>query len=323
MRTPDKPDNEAQRLQALKDLNVLDTEAQERFDRYTRLACRLFGVPIALVSLVDENRQWFKSKQGLGASETPRDISFCGHAILQSETFVIENALEDERFSDNPLVTGDPNIRFYAGHPLQSPCGAPLGTLCLIDNEPRELSAEDQEALQDIAAMVAGELASLRMASTDDLTGLSNRRGFETLVRQALAMCQRTDQPASLVLLDLDGMKEINDQLGHNAGDEALKAFAGLLMETFRDSDVVARLGGDEFVALLAGTALERAEIALGRLRYAIDLHNRSPSAPFRLEFSAGVAEWTPEQRLEALLEDADARMYSEKKAKKAPRRTG
>ena len=137
MRTPEKPEDEAERLRALTDLNVLDTDAEERFDRYTRLACRLFGVPIALVSLVDEHRQWFKSRQGLAAGETSRDISFCGHAILQSDTYIIENALEDERFSDNPLVTGDPKIRFYAGHPLRSPCGAALGTLCLIDRLPR------------------------------------------------------------------------------------------------------------------------------------------------------------------------------------------
>lgn len=115
MDSPEKPDNEVQRLRHLNTLAILDTAAEERFDRITRLARRLFNVPIALISLVDENRQWFKSCYGLNVSETSRDISFCGHAILGKKVFVIEDASQDPRFADNPLVTDAPNIRFYAG----------------------------------------------------------------------------------------------------------------------------------------------------------------------------------------------------------------
>ncbi len=296
---------------------MLDTPAEERFDRYTRLARRLFGVPIALVSLVDENRQWFKSKQGLAAPETGRDISFCGHAIVQTETLVVEDAAADPRFHDNPLVTGDPKIRFYAGYPLRTPGGLALGTLCIIDREPRSFSEDDLATLRDIGEMVAGELASLMLATTDELTGLSNRRGFEVLCRQALAMCSRNEQRATVVAIDLDGMKRINDEYGHQAGDVALKTFAALLLETFRDSDVVARLGGDEFAALLAGTALERAEIALGRLRYAMDIHNAAVPEPRQFSFSAGVAEHKPGQDLEMLLAEADSLMYRDKANKR------
>ncbi len=119
MKAPDIPQDEQARIKALRSLNVLDTPSEERFDRLTRLAKRMFDVPIALVSLVDENRQWFKSCIGLDVSETPRDISFCGHAILGSEVFIIPDTKKDERFTDNPLVLNDPHIRFYAGCPLR------------------------------------------------------------------------------------------------------------------------------------------------------------------------------------------------------------
>lgn len=142
MKTPDIPPDEDARLAELRSLNVLDTIAEERFDRLTRMARRLFGVDVALVSLVDENRQWFKSCAGMELSETPRDISFCGHAILGDGAFVIPDALQDERFCDNPLVTGPQHVRFYAGCPLRGPGGRKLGTLCIIDSKPCAFSDE-------------------------------------------------------------------------------------------------------------------------------------------------------------------------------------
>ena len=158
MKAPDTPANEPERLAALCALEVLDTPAEPRFDRLTRVAQRHFGVQIALVSLVDAERQWFKSRQGLDAAETPRDISFCGHAILSEETLYVSNALEDERFADNPLVVGGPEIRFYAGAPLHAPGGERIGTLCVIDGEPRQLSAIDLGVLRDLADGVEAEL---------------------------------------------------------------------------------------------------------------------------------------------------------------------
>lgn len=136
MLVPGKPANETARVQALHGLELLDSAPEERFDRLTRLAKRLFNVPIALVTLVDTNRQWFKSCVGLDATETPRDVSFCGHAILQNDLLLVPDAREDVRFHDNPLVTGAPNIRFYAGYPLTVPNGNKMGTLCLIDTKP-------------------------------------------------------------------------------------------------------------------------------------------------------------------------------------------
>lgn len=164
MKKPEIPLNEPERLAALCSLDVLDTPAEARFDRITRVAQRLFHVPIALVSLVDAGRQWFKSRQGLAATETPRDISFCAHAILADDIFHVPNALEDPRFADNPLVTRAPHIRFYAGAPLHAPGGERVGTLCIIDGRPRELSATDLAMLRDLADITEAELerASLR-----------------------------------------------------------------------------------------------------------------------------------------------------------------
>ncbi len=149
---------EAQRMCALEDLDILDSPPEERFDRITRLAKEIFNVPIALVSLVDSNRQWFKSRQGLDAKETPRDISFCGHAIAHNELFIIEDTLKDARFHDNPLVINEPHIRFYAGYQLKVAGGQSIGTLCIIDRKPRKLTLDERKLLRDLGSMVESEL---------------------------------------------------------------------------------------------------------------------------------------------------------------------
>lgn len=155
---PALPPDETARLAALHELRILDTPAEERFDRITRIARDLFGTPITLVSLVDADRQWFKSRVGLDASATPRTVSFCGHAILSDRVFVVEDAAADPRFADNPLVTGPPHIRFYAGAPLRSTLGHRLGTLCLIDSAPRRFAEDDARRLADLAAWAESEL---------------------------------------------------------------------------------------------------------------------------------------------------------------------
>ena len=158
MQVPAFPPDETLRLAALRDTGLLDTPREERFDRLTRLARLLLGVKIAVVSLVDGERQWFKSCDGLDANATPRDVSFCGHAILQSGIFEVSDALLDPRFADNPLVLGPPNIRFYAGAPLHSPEGLRLGTLCVIHDEPRQLNPEQRRTLRDLADLVEREI---------------------------------------------------------------------------------------------------------------------------------------------------------------------
>jgi diguanylate cyclase (GGDEF)-like protein/PAS domain S-box-containing protein len=158
MQTPPIPSNEKQRLATLRALQILDTPPEERFDRITRLAKSFFDVPITLISLVEDGRQWFKSVEGLPVCETSRDVSFCAHAMLSQELFIIPDALVDARFADNPLVTGDPWIRFYTGCPLHALDGSALGTLCIIDCHPRELSASDQQVLRDLGTWVENEI---------------------------------------------------------------------------------------------------------------------------------------------------------------------
>lgn len=155
---------EAKRLKILWQYDVLDTVPEEVFDDLTELAARICEAPIALISLVDEDRQWFKSKIGITVSETSRDISFCAHAIKQQGLFIIPDATKDLRFSNNPLVTSDPKIRFYAGAPLITPDGHALGTLCVIDKVPRDLRPEQQQALRVLARHVMTQLEIRRHA---------------------------------------------------------------------------------------------------------------------------------------------------------------
>lgn len=320
MKIPALPQDEHVRIETLRSLSILDTLPEERFDRLTRMAKRLFGVPIVLVSLVDENRQWFKSCVGLVTSETSRDISFCGHAILGDGVFIIPNAIEDERFSDNPLVLNDPYFRFYAGYPLRAPNGQKVGTLCIIDREPRNFGEEDVEALEDLASMAELELEAIQLATLDELTNISNRRGFMMIAKHSLHLCERQKIPASLVFMDLDSFKPINDSFGHAEGDRALILFAEQMKHTFRDSDIFARLGGDEFVALLTNTSKKQTESIVEKFRQSLKKYNQNACRGYDISFSYGIVEYRSDMHvtLEALLADGDSMMYQFKKSKKS-----
>jgi diguanylate cyclase (GGDEF)-like protein len=320
MLVPPIPANESARMETLRALSILDTPAEERFDRLTRLAKRLFNVPIALVSLVDENRQWFKSCVGLAVTETSRDASFCAHAILHDDILMVPDTLKDPRFHDNPLVTGEPGIRFYAGCPLTVPDGSKLGTLCLIDTKPRGLDEEDCVLLRDLGRMAGEELAAVQLATLDPLTQLSNRRGFETLSQHALNVCKRMNRPASLLFFDLNDFKAINDNYGHAEGDRALVGFADVLRDALRESDVIGRLGGDEFVALLTDSNLAQTAVVTQRLQEALALHNAVAKRGYDIRFSVGQIEYDAHLHtsIDDLLAAADAAMYVNKRASKA-----
>ncbi len=307
------PEFEDERLAVLQSLAVLDTPPEQRFDHVTRLARRVFGVPMALVSLVDADRQWFKSRDGLEATQTARDISFCGHAILQEEVMVVDDATLDLRFHDNPLVTGQPHIRFYAGCPLKVPTGHKVGTLCILDTRQRSLNDDDLALLRDLAQMVSQDLASAQIASEDALTGLMNRRGFDQLAPRVLEACRHAGHELGLVYFDLNGFKRINDTFGHGEGDRALRTFAGVLRRAFRKDDVVARLGGDEFVALLPSAGQAQAAGVVERVATLLRAEVESTALPYTIEASAGFAAFDARVHagLPDLLAQADHTMFA------------
>lgn len=314
VKKPDTPPDERERLGVLQGLDLLDTRPEDRFDRVTRLAKRLFDVPIVLISLVDADRQWFKSRQGLEVSQTSREVSFCGHAILDPAGLVISDAARDERFSQNPLVQGDPRIRFYAGVPIRVGAYA-VGTLCLIDRRPRSFDARDVEALRDLAQIVEQELTARREASTDELTGLFNRRGFLQVTRHTIAQSRRRGEDVTLLAFDLDKFKEINDTFGHAGGDQALVAFAQGLRDSFREADVLARTGGDEFSIFALGP-LSRMEAPLGRLSE--NLQDTGAGLPFSISFSCGGAclKAGTQGSIDELMAAADEDLYRAKRGR-------
>jgi len=297
------PANETLRLSTLRSLNVLDTPREERFDRLTRLTRRMFQVPIAAISLVDEHRQWFKSCMGLAARETPRTYSFCAHAILEDGPLVIEDALKDERFFDNPLVTGEPRVRFYTGYPITAGNGCRLGTLAIIDHDPRGLTDDERHVLKDLGAMVERELLIMHPGTTDDLTGITNRKGFLAMAQRCLSQCIRHGLSATLVLFSLDSAPH-----ERNAGAElGLTTFAEIMKSSFRESDLFARLDNDEFALLLSHTTAEGAERCAQRFNARMNIENASLPLDARVRFVWQSVEFDPSTHstVDALLADA------------------
>jgi signal transduction histidine kinase len=192
MNLPPLPDNEDDRLQALIEYEVLDTQAEQRFDDLTAIAAHICDTPISLISLIDTNRQWFKSKFGLEVTESPRELAFCAHTILEPErVLIVPNAQEDERFANNPFVTSEPNIRFYAGAPLVTPDGFAIGTLCTIDCKPRELSPEQIKALQALSRQVISQL-ELRINLTKLKQNITHRKQVEQNLRDTNKQLNQT-----------------------------------------------------------------------------------------------------------------------------------
>ncbi len=312
MKTPTPPKNGPGTPAEIGPLNVLDSRPEERFDRLTRIARRLFEVPIALISLIDDEGLWFKSVQGLDAKEIPGDLSFWGHAIHKDDLLIVPDTLLDERFKDKPLVVDEPRIRFYAGCPLYDPNGARLGALCLLDRKPRDMSPEDRALLRDLTTMVEHELTALQLATRDELTRLANRRGLLPLAQNALNLCKRRSLPALMLYFDLDRFKQINDRYGHAEGDRALAAFGRLLLDSFRKSDVIGRLGGDEFVALLSGARKSSRLGMVERFEQAVRTYNEEQRRGYDIRFSVDLCEFDPERHHSVLdlLNGADRHMY-------------
>ncbi|WP_132389640.1 sensor domain-containing diguanylate cyclase [Novosphingobium sp. PhB165] len=262
-----KLNDEPGRLAALRSLEVLDTPPEEPFENIVALVRTVLGVPMAAVTLIDEDRQWFKARSGLGVSETPRNVSFCTYAIRQSEPMLVNDARLDSRFAENPYVTGDPNVRSYAGVPLLTPEGYNVGVLCAIDDKVRTFTTSEVEMLSNFARIVTNELLLRRIAERDQLTGALTRRGFIEKAGQEIARFRRYGRPCCLALLDIDHFKAVNDTYGHPAGDAVLREMVASVVGSSRPVDLLGRLGGEEFALLLPETEPSDALVAVERFR--------------------------------------------------------
>ena len=302
------PDNEQERIKFVKSLGLLNTPPEERFDRYTRFARQLMGVPIAYVSIMGEDTQWFKSAQGIEAKASAREDSLCTHTIVESQKMVINDTLDDERFSSNPFVKGEPYVRFYAGVKLNVD-GICVGTLCVCDTKPRYPSDDELNHLVELAGLLEDEFQAHARSTTDPLTGLSNRQGFSAIGSHVLALCLRSERAATLMYVRLDDFRTMNEEFGREAGDQVLIDIGQLLGNEFRNSDVIARVGACDFFMLLTGTDSTQLDKPVQNLAKAIREENIN--LPFNLGYRLGAVEYDPDvhSSIEALMLKADESM--------------
>ena len=312
-------ERERARLDALDRLDILDTPSEEAFDRITRLTRKIFDVPAALVSFIDGHRQWYKSSLGMSATEIPREESFCRHVIEEDRTMIVPDVSKCERFAQHPRVVGDPYVRFYAGVPLRTRDGHSVGTLCIFDTKPRDFAARDEELLSDLANMAADELQLRLCATTDPLTGALSRRAFKEEVERATSLALRHHDDLSIIAIDLDYFKSINDTHGHAAGDAVLRKVVELCREQLRNTDLFGRLGGEEFAALLPQTGAVGAMDVAERMRKAVAASViEHGSTRLMATASLGVASLDATARdADILLSRADTALYQAKEAGK------
>jgi diguanylate cyclase (GGDEF)-like protein len=309
------------------------TPLEERFERITRIARRALLAPVAAISLLNENKQWFKSAAGWGISELPRDEAICKLTVEANQIVMIGDTLADPRVAKLPVVAAAPRFRAYAGHPLVDEHGACIGTFCVFDLKPREFAPVDRQTLTDLAALAQRELLSdqltnanaaltsklgmaRREALMDPLTHLWNRRGASVLLKAAFASADQRGAPLALALLDLDNFKRINDTRGHQAGDEVLRRVASRLLSTVRGDDAICRLGGDEFLVLMADTDAAIASRVAERIRRAItEAPIPTRDGPVSVSLSVGCTVRQPRDTtaVDALLERADQALMESK----------
>jgi diguanylate cyclase (GGDEF)-like protein len=305
---------EAQRLAALRRYDILDSPAEESFDRITRLVRSILQVPMAVVSLVDRDRQWFKSRQGMAAEQTARSISFCNHTIRGAIPLVVPDALADPRFAASPLVRGEPHIRFYAGMPLRTHDGYNLGALCAMDTRPRSPTPEQLEMLADLGRLTVDALELRQVASIDSLTGVMTRRALMDAGRRDVARALRYGRSLSCLMIGADRFKTVNDAHGHAVGDLLLQDMAATCRLALRAGDYLGRVGGDAFAVILPETGSHEAFEVAERLRVAIAATPTcGPAGDIRITASLGAAALARPLDFAALMANAAAALAGAK----------
>lgn len=312
-----EPAADRHRLAALDRYDVLDSGREEAFDRIARLIKLTLGVEVGIVSLMDAHRQWYKAVDGFSTTEVPLQSAFCKHLLADPTPIVVPDATLDERFRDNPYVTGDPHVRFYAGAPLTTGDGFHIGSVCAIDSAVRQFGPRETAILTELAHVAMNELELRRLASTDALTGVASRRAFKDEAGKFVALARRHRSALSCITLDLDHFKSINDTYGHAAGDQVLSAVSLLVPGQLRRTDLFGRLGGEEFAVLLPHTDQHRAYEAAEKLRLAIrTLKIPGSHPPIAVSASFGVASLDPVgDDIDSLLQKADEALYAAKRS--------
>lgn len=282
------PVYEEDRLRSLERALLLDTASDEHLDRITTLASETLGTPIALISLVDADRQWFLAKVGLEAEQTPRNMAFCAHAITQDEELVINDALLDPRFSTNPLVVEDPRIRFYAGAQLRAADGQPLGTLCVIDRTPHVFTAQHRRWLRLFAGLVEREADIRQRLARCPVTGLFNRDTFLTLAQKEFERSRRTGGTMALLVLQLLNAGQIRAATDPCDADRPLRDLATGLAGFCRPADLAGRLAEGVYALLLVNPEADRLAAVEKGLQAGADDGGLVPGFPWAPRFAIG-----------------------------------
>lgn len=259
------------RLAALHEFDVLDTAPERPFERIVQLVQKLIGVPMATITFVDRDRQWFKARRGVELTQTERSVSVCDHTIRNYEPMVVPDLTADARFAALPCVSDPEPIMAYLGVPLVTEDNFALGALCAMDHVPREFTPDQIAILKEFALLVVDWLEMRRIAQVDFLTGALTRRASIAAIATQMARHERNGQPSALAVFDLDHFKSVNDRHGHAAGDQVLRIVSAMCQDSLREGDMIGRIGGEEFVLLMTETALDDARQVVERLRSSIE----------------------------------------------------
>lgn len=326
--------HEINRLKVLREAKILDTPIHSNFERLVDLALKIFDVPIVAISLIDENRQWFKAIRGCDLKETPRNISICNHTITQDDVMVIHDAQNDPTFKDNPMVTGELGVRFYAGCPIHAGNNQPIGAFCLADNKPRLFTEREKLILKDLATLAEVEIKNLTQKEDyltintflqkkksgyylDEITKVWNAAGMRLLLKHTLENHKKVE-PFGLINLSIDGFNSFAEEQGHEAGHELLAAVARELVSTCDKDEIIGYLGGKEFLIIVPCSQKEKT-VAIANLllekqkKEIIKLHTGLVKTT--LSIGSVYYDKSKHKDLESLLEDAHQALEEGKQA--------